>query len=356
VHQTKFPKQCGSLEGGIMMKFDSFLITKILFIALTGLILNSCQTSGTAERGISKNAVLNCAGHAFWDIAGTTYNGTPSEYAAGGGAQFRAFPTVISSTPCPINRYIWNFVTPSGTSQQFITDSATPVINFRLSVPGNYSVNLVVEVIYATNPTATTIFTVSRNFKGVTSPTASFTASATDGPAPLTVSFDGSASQFGGATPNYKWYSSPASSLFSTAQQFSYTFNQRGIYTVSLYAQNASGVSVVSKTIQVGLSPVARGLCPRIGPPRPGSNFQASRCTVNIPYTEQFPPSITASATQSIDSDGSIIKYDWYTDGRYLGSGSSITCPSTCSDLSLTVTDNDGFTGRQSVLYTYTAL
>ena len=110
------------------------------------------------------------------------------------------------------------------------------------STPGTYTVSLVAANAGGPSAPKTTQITVTAPATG---PTASFTASATSGTAPLTVAFTDTST----GTPT-AWSWSFGDGGTSTAQNPSHTF-AAGTWTVSLTASNAGGSSSTTRTVTV---------------------------------------------------------------------------------------------------------
>ena len=167
---------------------------------------------------------------------------------------------------------------------------------------------------------------------GNQSPTASFTANPTSGVAPLVVSFNASnSSDSDGSIISYAWDFKDGST--GSGQTINHTFSSIGSYSVKLTVTDDKGATgSTTKTITVtetlNQSPTA--------------SFTATTTSGVAPLEVSF------NASNSSDSDGSIISYAWdFKDGN-TGNGQTInhTFSSTGSyNVKLTVTDDKGATG-----------
>jgi len=168
---------------------------------------------------------------------------------------------------------------------------------------------------------------------GNVTPLASFTASPSSGPTPLTVNFNASDSRdSGGTIVSYAWsFGDGGSSSGVTAN---HTYNSAGTYTARLTVTDDDGATNTStRTIQVSATPVVNNL--------PTASFTAT------PTSGQAALAVSFNASGSSDSDGSIVAYAWsFGDG---GSSSGVTANHTYNSAGtytawLTVTDDDGAT------------
>ncbi len=173
--------------------------------------------SSTATQTITVNA-LPTAGFNF-SVSGTTANFTNSSANAAS--------------------YLWNF--GDGSTSTLTNPSHT------YAGDGSYTVTL-----SAMNNCDTVVST--QTVVIVTPPSASFTASATSGCAPLTVQFTNTSSA---NSSTFNWQFPGGSPASSSAQNPSTTYSSAGTYTVTLTVSNAAGTSTATQTITVIAVPTA---------------------------------------------------------------------------------------------------
>jgi PKD repeat protein len=176
-------------------------------------------------------------------------------------------------------------------------------------------------------------------------PTASFSASPTSGDAPLSVSFNASASSDpDGSIVSYSWNFGDSTS--GTGVTPGHTYNNSGNYTVSLtVTDDDSATDSASTVIQVTTPPVPNQA--------PTASFTAS------PTSGDAPLDVTFNASSSSDPDGTIVSYSWnFGDGdTEIGVSPSHTYGSAGNyTATLTVTDNEGATDSSSNLIQVTEL
>jgi PKD repeat protein len=164
---------------------------------------------------------------------------------------------------------------------------------------------------------------------GNQSPTASFTADPTSGIAPLEVSFNASnSSDSDGSIVSYAWDFKDGST--GTGQTINHTFSSTGSYNVGLIVTDNEGATgSTTKTITVT----------ETSNQSPTANFTAN------PTSGVAPLKVFFNASNSSDSDGTIVSYAWnFKDGN-TGNGETVshTFSSTGSyNVELTVTDDKG--------------
>jgi PKD repeat protein len=164
-------------------------------------------------------------------------------------------------------------------------------------------------------------------------PVASFTASPTQGQAPLTVTLDGSASSDpDGTIAYYSWWASDGQTASGVTA--SITFQQPGTYTIHLsVADNAGATStnIPQQTVIVFEQPKP-----------PVASFTAS------PTNGVAPLTVTLDANGSHDPDGAIVSYEWSAGGPPFATGKTITNTFTQGEhlIELTVKDNQGLTAK----------
>jgi len=175
------------------------------------------------------------------------------------------------------------------------------------------------------------------------SPTASFTATPISGVAPLGVSFNASnSSDSDGSIISYAWDFKDGNT--GNGQTINHTFSSTGSYNVMLTVlDNEGATDSVTKTITV-TDPITTNQSPT-------ASFTAT------PTSGVAPLGVSFNASNSSDSDGSIISYAWdFKDGN-TGSGQIInhTFSSIGSySVKLTVTDDKGATDSVTKTITVT--
>ena len=170
-------------------------------------------------------------------------------------------------------------------------------------------------------------------------PIAVISASPTSGPAPLTVSFDGSTStDTDGAISTYSWNFGDNS--IGSGMTASHTYTSAGQYTATLTVTDDKG-STGSSSVVVSV----------INQP-PTAQITATPTSGNAPLMVKF------DGTASKDNDGTIVAYSWdFGDGTH-ASGAIVshtyTAPGSYTPM-LTVTDNLGATSSTTAIISVTA-
>ena len=170
-------------------------------------------------------------------------------------------------------------------------------------------------------------------------PSASFTANATSGEAPLTVTFNASGSiDSDGTIDSYSW--DFGDGVSGSGLNISHTYTSAGNYTVALTVTDDDGATGSStRLIQVSSAPIPNQA--------PRASFTAS------PTSGDAPLAVAFNGSGSSDTDGSIVSYSWN-----FGDGSTSTGVSRSHSYNsagnytatLTVTDDDGATGSSTRL------
>lgn len=236
------------------------------------------------------------------------------------------FNGTASSAVKPIASYAWDF----GNGQ-----TATGATAFTTyPAVGEYDVSLTVTDTDGTSHSTTQTITVTE--RPNQAPSAVIAASGTTGNAPFTLNVDGSASSDSdGTIASYAWdFGNGETATGATA---STTYADEGTYTVTLTVTDDKGATGTT-TRQITVNPT-----PNVAPTAVIRTVSASG---TIPLT------VNLSATNSTDSDGSVVGYAWD-----LGNGTTSTAPTVQAvyteagtyTVTLTVTDDDGDTGVQQL-------
>jgi PKD repeat protein len=140
----------------------------------------------------------------------------------------------------PPLRYFWQFNSvPMGGK----TNAMLSIPNVQLTNAGNYSVIITDYVGTVTSVVTSSVATLTVN---PLAPTANFTATPTNGVAPLQVVFTDTSS---GSPTIWAWDFGDAGT--STLQSPSHNYTTAGVYTVSLIASNAGGSSTNTKAAYI---------------------------------------------------------------------------------------------------------
>ncbi len=198
-----------------------------------------------------------------------TIGGCISVSAAPPAANFSATPT---SGPAPLTVAFTDTSSGSPTAWSWsFGDGATSSKqnpSHTYSAAGTYTVALTASSAGGQN-TKTTPSCVS---VGGAAPVASFSASPTSGPAPLTVAFTDTSS---GSPTAWSWSFGDGST--SSQQNPSHTYSAAGTYTVALTASNAGGQNAVTKSgcisVSAGSLAASFSASPRTGKPPLGVSF-----------------------------------------------------------------------------------
>ncbi|MGV8076726.1 MAG: PKD domain-containing protein [Methanosarcina sp.] len=151
---------------------------------------------------------------------------------------------------------------------------------------GQYSVTLTLnETGNSSTVTKSSYIAVSNGFEA---PVAAFSASPTSGKTPLAVSFT---DQSTGSQTSKKW--TFGDGTYSTGENPVHTYNEAGLYSVTLTESNADGSNALTKSSYIVVSNVLNA---------PATNFSASPISGNAPLNVGF----TGQST------GSQISWKWY--------------------------------------------
>ncbi len=170
-----------------------------------------------------------------------------------------------------------------------------------------------------------------------TPPTAVISSSTAAGYAPLTVTFDGTASSASNASiVSYNWTFGDGS--LATGETTSHTFMTPGTYYTNLTVVDSQGLSDdVNTPIVVIIAPLPNE--------KPIAVIAASELAGDQPFTFSF------NASQSSDSDGSIAQYNWNFGDGTIGSGQAVSHAFTSAGVytvALQVVDDVGATASAS--------
>lgn len=178
------------------------------------------------------------------------------------------------------------------------SSSTSPTVTHTYRQVGQFDVKLTVTARDKnTNETLTQTFNKLVTVSDV-KVSAEFTATPESGPAPLTVSFDASASESpAGQIRSYEWdFQGQNNFRDDEGEQVEYTFDREGSYEVKLRVTDSSGQSAIAtKTITAG------------GPDLPIA-------VIDIPTTDgkyYVGKQLTFLAEKSTTPNGEITKYEW---------------------------------------------
>jgi PKD repeat protein len=248
--------------------------------------------------------------------------------------------SVAGTIPLTVNLSGGNSSDPDGSIVSYDWDlgngqTATgPSAQAVYSEAGTYTVTLTVTDDGGATSTQTLTIDVSEDSN--IPPSAQFAATPTTGTAPLSVSFDGSASDdVDGTVASYAWnFGNGQNGSGATPPAVTYTLP--GTYTATLtVTDNKGAVGVVSQTITVNRPPNQT----------PVGNLTATPTSGSAPLLVQL------SSNGSSDPDGAITSYAWN-----FGNGHTSTSPNPSAvydtpgayTVSLTLTDNDGASSVKS--------
>ncbi|MCP5109189.1 MAG: PKD domain-containing protein [bacterium] len=169
---------------------------------------------------------------------------------------------------------------------------------------------------------------------GGNAPTARFTFSPQTGHAPLDVTFDGSGStDSDGTVTNYRWNFGDGTT--GTGQTIVHRYQNQGEYTIRLTVTDNDG-KTASASHSIFVEP------PNV-PPTAIFDF--------TPRNGLYPLAVTFDASQSFDTDGDVVQYEWDFGGEQTGSGQTVSHTFTeegLFDIILTVYDDDNASATAS--------
>ena len=268
---------------------------------------------------------------------------------------FRALPEVIpTSGPAPLTvtfvtraeytdgailRYRWDF------QGDGIFDTNDPgARNYTRTITQKGTFNAVLEVLNDHNQitTATATYTVTGN-----PPVATASVNPSNGAVPLTVNFNGSATDKDGTIVKFEW-DFQGDGVFdytsTTTGNTSHTFNAEGTFNALFRVTDNEGLTGTARVTATAV---------RVGPagsPTATITAPSAPITVNAPFTVSFNGFGT-------DADGTISRYEWDFNGDGVYDFSSNTGAATSFNYvspgtytaALRVTDNAGLTGVDTV-------
>jgi Leucine-rich repeat (LRR) protein/PKD repeat protein len=221
-----------------------------------------------------------------------------------------------ADTDGTINQYNW---TANGQTLSGKTTSTT------FTAAGEYTIVLTVTDNQGlTATTQKTVIVTPPN----QAPTAQFTASPSQGVAPLTVNLDASQSaDTDGTITQYNW---TANGQTLSGKTTSTTFTAAGEYTIVLTVTDNQGLTATTEKTVIVTRPNQA----------PTAQFTAS------PSQGMAPLTVNLDASQSTDTDGTINQYNWTANGQTLSGKTTSTTFTAAGEYTivLTVTDNQGLT------------
>ena len=221
--------------------------------------------------------------------------------------------------------------------------ATTPTANHTYATAGTYTAKLTVA--NSSGATNTTTIAITASSPPVaappTPPAAVISSSAAAGPAPLTITFDGSGSKATNATiASYTWSFGDGAS--GTGATVSRAYTSAGTYTASLTVTDSKGLSNSATTPVVVTAPTT-------------TNKPPQAVISATPTSGSAPLTVTFNGGNSTDSDGTISSYVWNFGDGGTASGKSVTHTYTSAatfTASLQVTDDKGATGAATVVIT----
>jgi len=275
-----------------------------------------------------------------------TYTGNTS--TGTGDAELKAMiATNIASGPAPLSvTFDGTASTGSVTSYQWDfgdgSIATTSTASHTYATAGTYTAKLTVGNSAGVTNTTTVAITASNPVVvAPTPPKAVISSSAAAGPAPLTVSFDGSGSTATNATiASYAWsFGDGASGIGAIV---SHVYASAGTYNAALTVTDSKGQTSQVNTPIIVTAPVV-------------NNKPPQAVISATPTAGPAPLTVTFNGGGSTDSDGSITNYVWNFGDGGTATGKSVTHTYTTAatfTANLQVTDDKGATGTTSVTIT----
>ncbi len=223
-------------------------------------------TNGAGNDVLTKEAYIN--------ITGSAGNEQKPVAAFSSSATIGTAPFVVSfldqSTNSPT---AWNWAFEGGTPAT--STERNPVVTF--SNPGVYTVTLVASNSAGNDATIQEGYVTVNSTDQNVPPIANFTANQTTGQAPLTVNFT---DQSTNSPSSWTWTFEGGSPATSTQQNPVITYNNAGVYRVTLVAANSFGNNTISKEGYIRVESDT--------PSAPTANFIADKTSGTIPLTVTF--------------------------------------------------------------------
>lgn len=246
-----------------------------------------------------------------------------------------------ASSTGTITQYQWDFADGSTSNVSIVDHQYTKSGQFLAKLTtydasgASSSTSVTVNVTEPTTAVAPVITLVK--------PTAVVSSTAALGPAPLSVSFNGSTSYADGSATitNYAWSFGDGST--ATGATTSHTYTAAGTYEATLVVTDSNGLTN-SATTPVVVSAAVVNAAPT-----------ASICTATVSASSSLTVSFDGSCSK--DSDGSIASYVWAFGDGSVGSGKTVTHTYTTAaefTVTLQVTDDKGATGSTTTKITAT--
>ena len=270
-------------------------------------------------------------------------------------SQDNAVP-VAAISASPLNRDVWQPVTldgsastSSGILENYAWDfgdgsgAAGAAVTHQFLTTGAKTVTLTVTDDLGQSDSEIFNYTVTAN----PPPVASFTATPPSGEVPLSVNFNGAASTDDAGIVSYEWDFNGDGTWDATGLTAATLYTAPFLYPARLRVTDAGGKTSVAT---VNVRATSGGLVP------PLALFSMSAAAGSAPLT------VTLSALQSWDSDGTIASYAWDFTGDGVADATGVNASwnfvsAGTHPIRLTVTDNNGATAAttQTVTVTKTA-
>lgn len=239
-----------------------------------------------------------------------------------------------SASTGTIVSYLWDFGDGS--------TATTQTVNHIYTNAGTYTARLTLtDNVGQTNTATVAVTAASTPVIPATPPTAVISSSAATGPAPITVSFDGSGSTATNATiVTYSWSFGDGDS--ATSSKVSHAYTTAGAYTATLTVTDSKGQTSEVGTPVIVTAPVVTNKAPQ-------AVISATPTNGSAPLTVSF------DGGGSTDSDGSISSYVWNFGDGSSATGKTVSHTYTTEatfTATLQVTDDKGGNGAASVSIT----
>jgi len=198
-----------------------------------------------------------------------------------------------------ITNWLWNF----GDGNSITNDNSN--VNHTYAAVGDYTVTLTVSGADGTNTDTQTNYISVSLAPAPTAPTAGFTGTPTNGPAPLQVVFSDASS---GNITNWTWNFGDGNSITNdNSGNVPHTYAAAGNYTVKLTVSGAGGTDTDTQSnyVIVGTSPAA-----------PRTAFMGTRVARFAPLQETSGSAnitLNTPASQMNVSAGSVFTFTWQT-------------------------------------------